>query len=90
MTGKIKELPLEFDGKGEVSEYRFRQLKKTDKAYMYEKTCDEGSTSYEVFKRKINRRFQSVSYPKSNSFGLWAWDIRDYERALECFNELSK
>ncbi len=90
MTSKIKELPLEFDGKGEVKGYRFRQLHKSGKAYMYEKTCDEGDTSYEVFKRKTNRRFQSVSYPKSNSFGIWAWDIRNYERALERFNELNK
>ena len=84
------ELNVEFQGRGEVSEYHFRQIKKSGTAYIYKKSDGEGNTSYEVFKRKVNRRFQNVTYPKSNSCGIWAWDYRDYERALIRFNELSE
>lgn len=28
-------------------------------------------------------------YPKSNCFGIWAWSISNYEKAVAKFNELN-
>jgi hypothetical protein len=59
-------------------------------------------TWYEVFKRKVSNESDGIIggvkvhfnareiYPKSNNFGVWAWCISDYERAIEKFNELSR
>ncbi|MET3732923.1 hypothetical protein [Moheibacter stercoris] len=85
--GEIKELPTEFAGKGEVSGYCFTQILKSDKAYIY---AVDGGRHYEVFKRKVNRRFSQVRYPNSNSFGVWAWTCRTYGRALKRFEELNQ
>jgi hypothetical protein len=85
--GEIKELPTEFAGKGEVRGYYFTQIWKSNKAYIY---AVDGGKHYEVFKRKVNRRFSQVSYPNSMSFGIWAWTCRSYENALEKFEELNQ
>jgi hypothetical protein len=89
MQIKEKELPLQFIGKGDVKGHQFQQLKKSDKAYLYQKTIPEGVVYYEVFKRKINRRFKSVSYPRTEHFSIWAWTYMDYKQALDKFNALS-
>ncbi len=82
----IKELPIEFAGKGEVKGYFFTQVMKSDKAYIY---AVDGGKRYEVFKRKVNRRFFQVRYPSSQSFGVWAWTFTSYELALKRFEELN-
>jgi len=71
----------------ELSGSYFKQLMKSDKGYMYEKSY-MGCISYEVFKRRENKRFNCISYPSSPSFCFWAWDYRDYENALRAFNNL--
>jgi hypothetical protein len=86
----MKELYKEFEGRGEVSGYMFRQLFESEKAFMYVLTYKEtGNIHYEVFERRINQQFDCVSYPKSNSFGIWAWCIKDFNKALLVFSQLN-
>ncbi len=86
----LKELPLSFEGVGEVKGYVFRQLHVSSDAYIYEKkNVDTGLISYEVFRRKENDRFGCVSYPSSKSFGKWAWECVTYQRALNRFFDLN-
>ena len=86
----MKELKNEFKGKGEVSGYAFKQLKKSPYSYLYEvKNEENGSIHYEVFKRKENTQFDCVSYPRSKSFGLWAWTIVILDKAIEKFDDLN-
>lgn len=75
----IKELPLEFTGTGEVRGFFFTQIRSADKGFIYS-VMNNGQVYYEVFKRKTNR-FGGISYPKSKSFGLWAWSYMSLEKA---------
>jgi len=68
----MKELRMEFIGKGEVKGFIFQQVFVNDNWYIY-KVTNEGSTHFETFKRKINKFYNCVSYPTSKSFGVWAW-----------------
>mgnify|MGYP003589061730 CR=1 FL=1 len=81
----MKQLQQQFKGRGEVKGYTFTQIRVTDKGFIYSKELN-GSLSYEVFKRKENKRFDCISYPTSNSFGVWAWDCKTLERAEEILN----
>jgi hypothetical protein len=70
----MKELETLFEGRGEVHGFTFRQIERTKKAYLYEVTHpDIQKPHYEVFLRKINRRFGTISYPSGEAFGIWAW-----------------
>lgn len=87
----MKELREEFIGIGEVRGFVFKQLKFNGLAYMYEVRNNESNkTHYEVFERVENEGFDCVSYPKSKSFGVWAWCIHDYEKANKKFEEITK
>lgn len=78
----MRELPMEFVGVGEVRGFRFRQIARTDVGYVYEVVMPEsGLRHYEVFRRMENERFGCVSYPKSKSFGAWAWTCDTLGRA---------
>ncbi len=81
----MKQLQQQFQGRGEVKGYTFTQIRVTDLGFIYSKELN-GSLSYEVFKRKENKRFDCISYPTSNSFGVWAWDCKSLERAEEILN----
>ena len=83
----MKELELEFEGRGEVKGYHFKQVMKSDTAYMYQKTFED-LVNYEVFERRENLYFDCISYPNSPSFGMWAWDFKDIDKAIAKFNEL--
>lgn len=84
----MKELQLEFIGRGEVRGFKFTQIKATDMAYLYK--VDSGwSINYEVFKRRENARYGVISYPNSNAFGIWAWTFMSYEKAESKFIELN-
>lgn len=82
-------LPKTFIGRGEVKGFKFAQIDATDKAYLYE-VESMGRLHYEVFKKRENARFGTVSYPTSKAFGIWAWTCSSYERAIERFNQLNK
>ncbi len=87
----MKHLKKEFYGKGEVSGYRFRQVGRTSRVYIYEVTHnDVESLHYEVFLHKENQRFGTVSYPRSNAFGSWAWTYPTLELAREKMAEIHR
>ncbi|WP_340114857.1 hypothetical protein [Maribellus mangrovi] len=79
-------------GIGEMKGFAFTQKEASEKAYVYEVDMGEDVIYYEVFKRRINTRFegQKVSYPTSKGFGIWAWSYRSYDRAVKKYNELNK
>lgn len=84
------ELPISFVGKGEVKGFSFKQIKRSNTAYLYEVSSTFGAKWYEVFKCKVNARFGNITYPKQKSFGISAWTCKTIERATEKFNELNK
>ena len=87
----INIIPLkkEFVGRGEVKGFNFSQISKTNWGFLYE--VNTGHTIYyEVFKKKVNTQYDCVSYPRSKSFGIWAWtttDIKQANKILESFQE---
>lgn len=99
----MKELELEFTGTGEVKGDLFQQVMMSPKAYMYKRSDKDFKdfVLYEVFKRKESKEstniiggvevhFEAkVKYPSSNDFGVWALCFRDYDKALDKFNEWS-
>ena len=84
----MKELKTEFDGRGEMKGFKFRQLYATDKAYMYE-VKSEKVIHYEVFQKIENARYDCISYPGSKSFGICAWCIRDYDEAVAKLKDIT-
>lgn len=82
----LKDLPAEFVGKGEVRGFFFTQVRATDKGFIYS-VMSGGQVWYEVFRRKVNQ-FGGVSYPKSKSFGKWAWWYKSLEKALNKLESL--
>lgn len=86
--GAMKELEKEFKGRGEVRGFHFKQLHKKDAGYMYEVNTPFFTCHYEVFQRKINRRYNCVSYPQSASFSISAGTYFTLEQAMEKFHEI--
>lgn len=94
----MKELQTKFVGAGEVKGYLFnqmsfcvvdKQLNGVDQgAYLYSVISPTGVTMYEVFERKYNTRFKTISYPRSGAFGIWAWCYRNYDEAKRKFDWL--
>lgn len=84
----MKQLQKEFIGRGEVKGFRFTQLKQNQYAFIY-KVETSGGKHYEVFRKKINNKYNCESYPRSKSFGSWAWSFFSYEKALLKFDEVS-
>ena len=65
----FKELPERFTGRGEVRGFDFELVQKSTSGYMYKKSYS-GLVTFEVFERRINKRFNCVSYPRSKQFGI--------------------
>ena len=84
----LREIPLTFEGKGEVRGYTFTQVKKSEKGYIYEVTRPGLAPHYEIFERVENKRFGVYSYPGSAAFGHWAWTANTLEMAIHKFNQL--
>ena len=84
----MKELQLKFIGRGQVKGFIFTQLNKSEKAYIY-KVDTGSSTHYEVFKRKVNKQFNCISYPSDKAFGYWAWSCSTLRRAEQVFEQLN-
>ncbi len=83
----IKELDKTFVGIGQVKGFKFSQISKTDCGFLYEvDTVD--TIYYEVFKRRINRRFARISYPTNKAFGIWAWTTPDKNKAYQLLDNL--
>lgn len=87
----MKELRKEFVGIGEVRGFVFKQLHMNEYAYVYEvKNPEQNSPHYEVFERVENLQFDCVSYPKAKSFGVWAWCLKDYDKAMLKYGKITK
>lgn len=84
----MKDLPIKFTGKGEVRGYEFTQIHKTDKAFMYE-VDGSGTTYWEVFKKVVNKRFNTITYPSSKGFGIYAWTYSNLEQATKKYEEIN-
>ena len=83
-SAMLRELPVEFEGTGEVRGFLFRQVSRTMFGYIYEvRVPGKEGSHYEVFRRMENARFGCVSYPKSKSFGAWAWCCDSLAKARE-------
>jgi len=85
---EIKPLNKVFIGRGEVRGFKFSQIRVAESAFLYE-VDNDGAKHYEVFRKVINHRFACVSYPKSRSFGKWAWSYMDINSAFKKFNQLN-
>lgn len=98
----MKELGKEFEGKGEMSGTKFKQMFKSEKAFMYKlKDIETGEIRYEVFEKREQKASESIIggqtvifeekelYPKTNAFGDWAWCFRDAKKAFEKYEELT-
>jgi hypothetical protein len=83
----MKELELEFIGRGQVKGFIFTQIKKSDYAFIYQVNTGSG-IHYEVFKRKENSHFNCVSYPSNKAFGLWAFTYKNLELSIDRFKEM--
>jgi len=87
---KAKQLANEFQGVGEVKGKLFKQLKKTPYAYLYQVGCSDGHPIYyEVFRKRVNTRFNTVTYPTSKGFGIYAWTCMSYDAAIAKFKEIN-
>jgi len=65
----------------------FTQIRKTDCGFIYA-MGQGGYIHYEVFKKRLNRRFGTVSYPTDKAFGIWAWTCMTLERAKDKLEEI--
>ena len=83
----MKELEEVYIGKGQVKGFVFTQLEKSAFAYTYEVNTGD-NIFYEVFYRRENNRFNCVSRPTNNAFGVWAWTFKNREDANNKFDEL--
>ena len=85
----IKPLKTQFKGRGEDKGYLFSLLGMTNQAFLYEVSlCDR--KHFEVFKKRINKRFSCVSYPTSKAFGIWAFTYMNLKSAIRKYNELNQ
>jgi len=88
MTQETKILPTLIEGKGTVRHFLFTQLKSSKKAYLYEVKPFYGIKHWEVYRRRVNTRFNCESFPSDKSFGLWAWCFVNYDKAIKKFESL--
>jgi hypothetical protein len=75
----MKLLEKEFIGRGEVRGLEFKQVQKSNTAYIYE--VNSGSSIYyEVFTRVVNNKYQKEVYPMAKHFSIWAWTYMSYRK----------
>jgi len=99
----MKELSINFDGKGEVRGFAFHQVKKSDKVYIYEVIDSEfpSDIHYKVFNRVEAKERDTIKgyvkvhyeamviYPGAYAFGITAWTYRNYKLAEKKFEEIN-
>lgn len=78
----------EFIGRGEVRGFRFRQLEKRGRVYLYEVDGGYGHPHYEVFRARYNKLLGRYAYPKSKGFGANAFSYFSLPAALVGFHHL--
>ena len=98
-------LENKFIGTGEVKGFEFSKIKENGYAFIYRVNCtnEDGISKYwyEIFEKRISKECNTniggvkihfderEKYPKSNSFGVWAWTCGDLDRALTIFDSIS-
>lgn len=104
---EFRELQKDFIGTGEVKGFKFHQTLASEKGYIYEvESSPNMKHHFEVFRRQtsysVKRNEETgklepnkdkiiVSYPKSGSFGIWAWSCANEEHALQVYyNKVEK
>ena len=89
---QLRELPLEFTGIGEVRGFYFKRIAYNGYAYIYSVAISEDAEPrhYEIFERKVDKKFNLVKYPRSNSFGLWAKTTSNREAAEHYYKTFTK
>jgi len=93
-------LPDYIEGKGETKGFTFKKSKETHTHYIYTVNTGE-SEHFELFERKTsakcldfaNRVYSDTEtkeyYPKSNSFGVWAWTLTTFQSACNKLESLT-
>jgi hypothetical protein len=85
-------LPSEKKYKG----FEYRRMKRGENAIIYEQRWNGILIAFEVFKIRSHDAFTlagreipaAESWPGDNAFGVWAWSVKTFKRALERFNHL--
>ena len=94
-----------FIGTGEVRGFEFTKIKENEYAFVYKVSyTNEDSISrywYEVFEKRVSKEAviekegvqinleEKETYPKSNSFGKWAWTCGTLDKALDICTSIS-
>tara|TARA_B110000285_G_C14935513_1_gene519373 strand:+ start:538 stop:783 length:246 start_codon:yes stop_codon:yes gene_type:complete len=81
----MKALKKQFIGTGEVKGSKFTQIRSTKRTFLYEINTGYG-VYYEVFIKVKKKRFEVISYPSFNYFGIWTYS--KLEEAVNKFNTL--
>ena len=76
--------------------FKYKQLKRGEKAFLYQQYLTKTESAYEVFIKKIASEHmigdviieEHEQFPTDKSFGIWAWSYRNYSEALKKFNKL--
>lgn len=87
---KIKNLPDQFIGKGQVKGFLFTKIKESDKAFIFEVDSHCSKKHYEVFRKESKTNSVRFCYPTSKGFGFWAWCPCSIEKALQIFEEINQ
>lgn len=75
-----------FEQIGSSVEYD-EELGRESGMYLYRCTAKKGATHYEVFERRVNVLYNTVTYPSDECFGKWAKCCRKLERAQAYLRE---
>jgi hypothetical protein len=59
----------------------YTKVYEDDNNYIYSQQRNGNLIGYEVFRKKVNTMFNCESFPRNESFGLWAWSTRTLDRA---------
>ena len=94
-----------FIGTGEVRGFEFSKIKENEYAFVYKVsyTNEDGVSKYwyEVFEKRVSKEAviekegvqinleEKETYPKSNSFGKWAWTCVTLDKALDICTSIS-
>lgn len=76
----LREPPHQFTGTGQYKGFEFTRILTRNRAYCYLVVAG-GTKYYHVFKRMENPRFGTISYPRPEAFGKWAWVYRSLDEA---------
>lgn len=83
-------MPKELDIHIRRNGYNYHQSTKNDNGYIYAQDLNGKTIAYEVFERRVNKMYDTVSFPGDNAFGSWAWSCRTYEDAFKKLQQIEE